>query len=83
MKSPNSTSQQDAQGKKKSAGQAVKKEPKSTSAKESARSQDNRSQGSDVNGSSRLKTQGKYQRICQICVGRTELTGDLNMKLSL
>ena len=83
MKSPNSTAQQDAQAKKKSGGQAVKKEPKSTSAKESSRSQDNRSQGSDAQGPSRLKSQGKYCIICQIFVGRTEPPSDLKMKFSL
>lgn len=66
MKSPNSTAQQDAQAKKKSGGQTVKKELKSASAKESSKSQDNRSQGSDGNAQPRSKTQGKCQIMREI-----------------
>ena len=59
MKSPKSTALQDAQAKKKAGGQTVKKESKASSANESSKSQDIRSQGSDTHGQSRVRTNGK------------------------
>lgn len=61
MKSPKSSAQKEGQAKKKSGGQPGKKEAKPASAKASSKSQDNRSQGSEVNSQCRQKTQGKWR----------------------